>query len=185
MNRIPARIREKIKISADGCWYWMGAIGGSGTGHCWWDGKLQGIGRVIHELFIGPVKEDHEISTSCHRAVCCSPAHLRMLGPNEMRRDSVHSRKTHCPAGHEYNEENTYYGKSGRQCNRCREIRDKRGCNRGAGNANARKTHCKNGHEFTDENTYICPKNRRVCRECRKTRAARDRQKTREFRAEA
>ena len=87
-----------------------------------------------------------------------------------MPQGAPNTRKTHCPRGHAYNEENTYvdsYG--GRQCRPCRKARmQERRADLprvGRGFNNKSKTHCKYGHEYTDENTKI-HKGRRSCRIC-------------------
>lgn len=77
--------------------------------------------------------------------------------------------KTHCPQGHEYTEENSYFVPSTgfRQCKACRDEKNKAlKKNRVPKN---QATHCKNGHEYTEENTYIQPKTgQRACRTCQR-----------------
>jgi hypothetical protein len=45
---------------------------------------------------------------------------------------------------------------------------------------NARKTHCPRGHAYDAGNTHVNPNGQRVCRECLRARAARNRAKARQ-----
>ena len=80
-------------------------------------------------------------------------------------RNGIHpmTRRTRCPQGHEYTEENTYWkprkGKTPqRVCIKC----TRSGIKHGAFNRN--KTHCPKNHKYTPENTYVNPKGSRECR---------------------
>lgn len=77
-------------------------------------------------------------------------------------------KKTHCPQGHEYTEENTYWYKGFRACRICRKdnVYAAREPGVGQGGINKAKTHCPKGHEYTVENTYTNPEGRRWCRTC-------------------
>ncbi len=78
-------------------------------------------------------------------------------------------RKTHCPRGHEYTEENTYIVNGSPQCKKCRNERARiarPASGIGAGGHNKAKTHCPAGHEYTEENTSLSKDGRRACRIC-------------------
>jgi hypothetical protein len=95
----------------------------------------------------------------------------------------ANSRKTHCPYGHPYDEENTYHNpnRNNRVCRTCRaarrsrelvQQRRKRSEYRAANPLPPLelKTHCPNGHEYTEENTWVCRSKKgdyRVCRTCK------------------
>lgn len=96
------------------------------------------------------------------------------------------SRRTHCPQGHAYDDENTWVDKTGRRhCRTCRKADwDRRNAEAKAARAargpvprkkRPELTHCKHGHEFTPENTYFNPKGFRNCRICRAARRADER----------
>lgn len=80
--------------------------------------------------------------------------------------------RTHCPAGHEYTEENTYrtratdrHPSGGRKCRVCIEISNQRH-NDARVRVDPNRMECSNGHELTEENTFIV-RGTRQCRRCR------------------
>jgi hypothetical protein len=106
-------------------------------------------------------------------------------------------RKTHCPQGHPYSVENTYYTTiGGRRCRTCAQLGTARwkAARRALPSteprsrklvanetlvslrmkANKKKTHCIHGHAFTPENTYVDPDGRRNCRACKRERRRKD-----------
>lgn len=79
--------------------------------------------------------------------------------------------KTHCPAGHEYTEENTYRppkNPNRRDCLTCRRERSRLGHEQERQNRAPKEkaAYCVNGHEYTPENTFIRSNGRRSCRAC-------------------
>jgi len=81
-------------------------------------------------------------------------------------------KRTKCPQGHSYTDENTYVTPQGyRQCKTCRRLtmkirRPAKGI--GAGGLNAIKTKCPKGHPYDEENTIKYKKpNGRFARHCR------------------
>lgn len=123
-------ILERLEVG-DGCWKWTGAH--RSTGYGVWRGTA--AHRVIYELLVGPIPEGLELDHLCHNADltcpgracphrgCVNPAHLEpTTGAINRRRGRGNAAKTHCPSGHEYTPENTYYRKgrkSGRMCLKC------------------------------------------------------------------
>lgn len=62
---------------------------------------------VAYEMYVGPIPEGMQLDHLCRVRHCVNPAHLEVVTQQEnMRRVAVLT--THCPRGHEYNEENTY-----------------------------------------------------------------------------
>jgi hypothetical protein len=65
----------------------------------------------------------------CRNPPCVNPDHLEAVTPREnyLRGISpwaVNARKTHCPAGHPYDENNTYVNSKGcRVCRACRRAK--------------------------------------------------------------
>lgn len=103
-------------------------------------GKQTTVHRVVHQLATGqPVPSGVEIDHTCNNRLCINPMHLQAVSHEENMRLG-RERRTHCKAGHEWNEENTYLAtvrrKQGgtreqRYCRVCRAIaqqnfRDKR-----------------------------------------------------------
>jgi hypothetical protein len=129
-HRIPAFWEKVDRASDDGCWEWLGAKnGGYGRFHL----RSQGPGRataahrVSYELLVGPIPDGLTLDHLCRNRGCVNPAHLEPVTnkTNILRGESFsadHARRTHCPHGHEYTPENTYWrtGKrTGRECREC------------------------------------------------------------------
>ena len=82
--------------------------------------------RAMYELYVGQIPLDLTIDHLCRNTACGNPKHLRILTLLENCKDNGWARKTHCPQGHEYTVENTYYekrnnGKLRRHCRTCRQ----------------------------------------------------------------
>jgi hypothetical protein len=122
-------------ITEDGHWLWIGA-------------KAKGYGRFYSEV----TKRSHPVhrlilmvlelldpetdllalhKRECDRKDCFNPQHLYAGTDSNNKYDSIEckthnqSSKTHCPQGHEYNEENTYKEKgiwNSRRCRKCMKI---------------------------------------------------------------
>lgn len=67
----------------------------------------------------------------CDNPGCVNPDHLELGTRADNNRDMAakgrgnHQKKTHCPRGHEYSEENTYTYGTNRQCRKCRVIKNR------------------------------------------------------------
>lgn len=118
----------------DGCWLWMGAQAGRPDARYgrFWVGRRTEAGhpaaeqahRVSYELFVGPIPEGLEIDHLCRSSLCVNPEHLEPVTRLENQRRGFapmqeQRKRTHCPKGHEYTEENTYVWNGMRRCRRC------------------------------------------------------------------
>jgi hypothetical protein len=133
---ITDRFLKHVKKNGDnGCWLWTGFLErtGSGAGY----GKFQmstkrsmWAHRAAYMLFVGQIPPgfvvDHVRDRECHNRACVNPRHLEAVTQqvNTLRglgNSAINARKTHCPAGHPYDEANTYVGKSkrDRKCKIC------------------------------------------------------------------
>ena len=126
------RFEEKyVIITETGCWVWTAGCtpGGYST--------FRGVNsectyghRFSYEYYIGPIPSNLEIDHLCRVRCCVNPDHLEAI-PHQIncQRGEVGiagREKTHCPHGHEYDEENTYIRPDNgfRICRSCRIIRD-------------------------------------------------------------
>lgn len=97
------------------------------------DGRIVRAHRYAYELELGPlpdpVDDDEprlELDHRCRRRNCVNVAHLELTDhrTNTLRSTAptaLNARKTHCPAGHAYDDANTYRDRKGhRRCRACR-----------------------------------------------------------------
>ena len=129
---IAERIWDKVE-TPDTCWLWTGAKNDRGYGTVW-DLERRSrvyVHRALFQLLVGPIPEGLELDHLCRNPGCVNPAHLEPVTHREnvLRGTSptaFNNRLTHCPAGHPYDEKNTYYPKrGGRMCRECARIRDR------------------------------------------------------------
>ena len=125
-----ARIQRLIVIDSEGCWVWQGKQNSNGYGlHQRGPGHTA---RVIHRILWEHhtrqhVPEGMQLDHLCRNRLCCNPDHFEAVTPSEntRRQDHAERRKTACPKGHPYDEENTRITPSGkrvcRQCDRDRK----------------------------------------------------------------
>ena len=123
---IEQRLEEFRWRQPNGCWKWLGALTTQGRPQIWYKGRYVLATRLIMHLEKGfdlssPLLICHNESV-CSEPECWNPEHLYIGTQKDNHRDRV-SKITHCPKGHEYNEENTYHGKHGRSCRQCQRIR--------------------------------------------------------------
>jgi hypothetical protein len=116
------------------CWPWPGCIS-KGYGEVWFMGKHRKAHVLAWLLLRGPIPAGFELDHLCRNKACCNPSHLEPVTHKEncMRGISFSAKNakiTHCPDGHEYTEENTYYfsrhGNKYRRCKICHNERRKR-----------------------------------------------------------
>jgi hypothetical protein len=115
-----------------GCWLWTGGCYPNGYSNF---GNYNGIWtsghRVSYQLFVGEIPDGLEIDHICRVISCVNPSHLRLVTHREnlLSGNTVTARRaavTHCPAGDEYSEQNTYRDKKNRRyCRICCNRRSK------------------------------------------------------------
>ncbi len=126
------RFLSHIEIQPNGCWLWMGARYKNGYGA--FNGNCAHI--FAFEIFVGKRTAGLDLDRTCHNAdkscdggwtcihrPCVCPWHLdettrreNLVRGKTLIADQL--KRTQCPAGHPYNEANTYWEVSG--CKRCK-----------------------------------------------------------------
>jgi hypothetical protein len=112
------RLTAKLDRSGD-CWMWQGTTTTGGYGMIRLGSTMAYTHRVAHELWVGPIPAGLQVHHLCHVRACANPAHLTTMTQSAHRR--LHAADVDaCPAGHSYDEANTYIGKNGaRFCRAC------------------------------------------------------------------
>jgi hypothetical protein len=140
------RFWSKVDKSGD-CWLWISSRNPGGYGTFTVGSRTDGsrttasAHRVAYELAVGPIPDGLTIDHLCRNRACVNPAHLEAVsGAVNTKRGMSGAyalSKTHCPHGHAYNAENTYFvaprtegGRQGRHCRACvreamRDYRDR------------------------------------------------------------
>ena len=137
---LPQRFWDKVKTSDTNsyggtpCQEWTAYTDKDDYGIFWLNGTPQRAHRVSYELFRGSITKGLTIDHLCKNTSCVNPDHLEAVTQREniLRGNTIVAEnlaKTHCPGGHEYTKENTYfasgkYGKS-RNCRICHNIQQK------------------------------------------------------------
>lgn len=129
--RVKVRFAEYVFAESrdpDACWEWPLSTASHGYGQIGWGVRpergLVLTHRLAWLLFHGPIPAGMTVDHECRNRPCCNPAHLRLLTNIENARDNGNARKTHCPQGHPYNDENTWRTPRGhRQCRQCHRDR--------------------------------------------------------------
>lgn len=137
--RLIARLNEKIDRSGPlpverpelgPCWLWGGSttLNGYAQLHVRLDDGRWSVTvahRVSYEATIGPIPDGKVLDHLCRNRPCTRPDHLEPVSDqvNILRGNGWsgrHARKTSCPAGHPYNDQNTHVDKNGmRHCRVC------------------------------------------------------------------
>lgn len=145
-----SRFNRQTSLRDDGCLVWKGTTGRGGYGRFKRDdGTTMAAHRFVWEFVMGReipdgMQIDHVCHTEavlagtcsgdgsddgCRHRPCCNPAHLELVSAaeNTRRQDHAARRRTHCPLGHEYTDENTIRTKDGkRKCRACKDTRWKK-----------------------------------------------------------
>lgn len=121
-------------VGGEPCWRWIGGGGRGKGGYVQVSSSGQSVmaHRWAYELLVGPIPDGLTLDHLCRVTDCVNPAHLEpvtqrtniLRGAGLAAHNAV---KTHCPAGHPYDEVNTYHRPDGaRDCKRCINERSRR-----------------------------------------------------------
>lgn len=91
------------------------------------NGRKESVHRLAYELLVEPIPDGLYVLHHCDNPPCWRPDHLFIGTALANKQDEVskgrnwNASKTHCPAGHPYDETNTYHHTDGaRRCKECR-----------------------------------------------------------------
>lgn len=125
-KKIAAIDRFRSYVSEeDGCLVFLGALNWGGYGKFWLEGKTIAAHKYAYEQAYGPIPDGLTIDHLCRTRHCVKPEHLEAvtIQVNLSRAVNRPEKRTHCPSGHEYTPENTYWvtgkGRTYRSCKEC------------------------------------------------------------------
>lgn len=111
-----------------GCFLWAGCVGKRGYGVIGYAGKTKTAHRAAWEVYVGEIPSGMWVLHKCDNKICVNIDHLYIGTVIENSRDvavrkrSAWLKKTHCPQGHQYSDENTYRYGGRRFCRACHKI---------------------------------------------------------------
>lgn len=124
------RFAARVAMTDSGCLEWLGGKTRGGYGVFAIDTSHQGGEKTMahrwsYEYVVGSIPDGFDIDHLCRNRACVNPAHLEPVTRRENIRRAA-AIKTHCPAGHPYDETNTYVrpGTTQRKCRECMRQRD-------------------------------------------------------------
>lgn len=119
-----ARFFAKVDMSGE-CWIWKAFVNKQGYGRFHYG---SGSNAILAHRYLVEARPEDDYDHLCRVTACVRPDHLEKVTHAENMRRGYFAMKTHCPAGHPYDEENTYFNKRGhrfcRECSRERGRRD-------------------------------------------------------------
>ena len=134
MNPSPSeRFEAKVeRITASGCWIWIGALSIGGYGKFLLDGRLIYAHRFSFERWRGPIQDQRVLDHICRVRPCVNPWHLRSVSyqtnsiENSLGMSAIHAKKTRCGiCGSDYVWRRDRNARTCPTCNtkKCREYR--------------------------------------------------------------
>lgn len=142
-----AALTSNYTVAPTGCWLWGGPLSSAGYGLL----KSLGAHRLSYALHKGPII-DKQVDHLCSVRNCINPYHLDAVtisqdGARKKIRNRWRGWATHCKAGHELNDETTFWRASGagRQCRVCQHERQREYWAREGKPSKSRKGLRKNG----------------------------------------
>ena len=124
-------ISDKVNTCFDDeCWLWPEVRpDGYGKPVSNLKGKIKHPHQIAYTIRYGDVPDGKNLDHLCRNRPCWNPRHLEPVTnrENTLRGDTYSSgwrrNITHCPQGHEYTPENTYFKQSANQGRGCRQCR--------------------------------------------------------------
>lgn len=125
------RVLVKVRPGDGACVETTYSLGSHGYGQVGWHGddgrrRMTLTHRVAWIAYRGEIPDGMTVDHICRNRRCINPLHLRLLSNVDNASDNGMARKTHCPAGHPYDDANTYRnGRGHRICRTCARERKK------------------------------------------------------------
>jgi hypothetical protein len=122
---------KKVRLEGE-CWMFTPRARRGGYGSIWYGGRHCISHRVSYVLAGRVIPEALVLDHLCHQRLCVRPDHLEPVtvmenGRREGLRRPPRPRRTHCKAGHELTDANTYIDPDRvRRCRACRRANDRR-----------------------------------------------------------
>lgn len=123
---VPLKFWQLTTVQSNGCIEWNRGRNNQGYGYIHIGGSQWRAHRVAWTLAHGTIPKGLDVLHKCDNPSCVNPEHLFLGTDKDNHQDKARKgrhwqqRKTHCPAGHPYSEENTYRPPSGgRKCRTC------------------------------------------------------------------
>ena len=72
---------QLVRDVVTGCWVWQGYASGHRSGkygRTRWEGRSQGVHRILYEIFNGPIPEGLVVRHRCRNTLCANPEHLKI-----------------------------------------------------------------------------------------------------------
>lgn len=131
------RFFEVLVEMPSGCIEWTRGLDAYGYGQVRLNGTMAKTHRVAWTLTNGSIPDGMCVLHRCDNPPCCNVEHLflgtladnsaDMVAKGRCRSGANSKSKTHCPAGHPYDETNTYVTPKGkRMCRTCRRAAEAR-----------------------------------------------------------
>ena len=86
-TNIDTILKRVNKLPNNGCWEWQGHKNNDGYGLVTFEGKHQGVHRLVYKLMKGYVPPGLYVCHKCDNPICCNPDHLFIGTPTDNQID--------------------------------------------------------------------------------------------------
>ncbi len=117
---LPPHLAKRVQVNPSPCWSWIGGSQTKGYGSLTdGNGGTMLAHRAAWEAAYGPIPDGLTVNHICRNHLCVRPDHLELQTAGDNLRHARNAIPV-CPAGHEYDDENTIVNRHGhRSCRAC------------------------------------------------------------------